>query len=191
MISSQGSSRHFRSALCALACLALLLVGCEESDAPPPPDPADSTSASSVHPEIQTLAQRFLRYSYRGAMLSSSHPLNDSLQAFTSYSGLGSEVMLVDTFSVESVRSRNDSVFVAQVRFPHALMISSDWQASDPAVDVQRSLQIQSSMVTSAPRTVGWPALRAHILDIRPEKGQATVQRIQERFEQLEASSGV
>lgn len=192
MISSPGVLRHFRSALCALACLALLLGGCEGSENPPDdPEPADSMSTSSVPTEVQSLAQRFLEYSHRGAMLSSTHPLNDSLQALTSYSGLGNQVMLVDTFSIESVRARSDSVYVAKVRFPRTLMISSEWQASDPAVDVQRTLRIQSSKVADAPRIVGWSALQAHIQEVRPEQAQTTVQRIRDQFEQLRKKPGV
>lgn len=187
MVSPQRPIRHFRSALCVLACFAFLLAGCGSSNSDDPNDstPTDSTSTSSATAEARTLAQRFLRYAYRGAMLSSTHPLNDSLQTLTSYSGLGSQVMLVDTFSVESVRTRNDSVFVAEVRFPRTLMVSSEWQASDPAVDVQRTLRIQSSKVASAPRIVGWTALQAHIQDVRPDQARATIQRLRKQFEQV------
>jgi len=124
-------------------------------------------------------------------MLSSTHPLNDSLQALTSYSGLGSQVMLVDTFSIESVRARSDSVYVAEVRFPRTLMISSEWQASDPTVDVQRTLRIQSSKVADAPRIVGWSALQTHIQEVRSEQAQTTIQRIRDQFEQLRKKPGV
>lgn len=193
MASPQPPRRHFRAALCALACFALLLVGCGKSYDPPnnSSNSADSTSTAAVPPEVQTLTQRFLEYSYRGAMLSSTHPLNDSLQALTSYSGLGSEVMLVDTFSVDSVRAHSDSGFVAEVRFPRALMVSSEWQTSNPAVNVQRTLRIQSLKVASAPRIVGWAALREHIRDVRPDQAQATTQRIQKQFKQLRERPGV
>ena len=191
MASPQPPRRHFRAALCALACFALLLAGCGQDLPDDGSEPADSTSTAAVPPEVRALTQRFLEYSYRGAMLSSTHPLSDSLQALTGYSGLDSEVMLVDTFSVDSVRAHSDSGFVAEVRFPRALMVSSEWQTSNPAVNVQRTLRIQSLKVASAPRIVGWAALREHIRDVRPDQAQATTQRIQKQFKQLRERPGV
>lgn len=185
MTSPQRPLRQSHAAFCALTCAALLLAGCGEDLPDDGSEPADSTSTAFVPTEVQTLTQRFLEYSYRGAMLSSTHPLNDSLQALTSYSGLGSEVMLVDTFSVDSIRAHGDSMFVAEVRFPQALTVSSEWQTSNPAVNVQRTLRIQALKVASAPRIVGWTALQDHIRNVRPENAQETVQRLRKRFEQL------
>jgi hypothetical protein len=163
----------------------LLTPGCgnESGEGPPERDtlttngPADSMAA--VGGAARTLAARYLGYSYQGASLRSTHPLNDSLFALRTGEGTGSPVVLIDTFRIaSSAVTHRDSGHVVQVEVPHAMQVSKTWHLSDAAALRPFTVHIRNDSVTQAPRLVGWPALQRHIRRVEPDSGDAIVERL-------------
>lgn len=176
--------------------LVLLLAGCGGSDdggsdkkpteeidliAPIPTD--TSARADSL---VQHLVSRYLSYAYQGATLRSTHPLNDSLFALKAGKGTGGPVMLVDTFYVDATSiSHDDSIHTVRVEAPHALTVSKVWGTSNPRTGHTVTIQIQDNKVARAPRIVGWPALRAHVLKVESDSGEAIVNRLRQQWTNL------
>lgn len=182
-------------ALFSLFLSAVLVVGCSNEDdpdedrdttavAPPPSIPADSSAQADAL--TRRLAARFLRYSYQGASLRSTHPLNDSLNALTAGMGPGGPVTLVDTFSIDSASvAHAGSTHTVQVRVPHALTVTKVWKTSNPQSNHSFTIRIVNDKVAKAPRIVGWPALRAHVRRVEPDEGEAIVERLRTRWADL------
>lgn len=157
-----------------------LLVGCGNgSDNDDGPDAPNKPSAS----EARHLASRYLTLSYKGASLRSTHPLNDSLLALRAGRGGGGPVVLVDTFTVEpDSLSPADSAHTVRVHVPHALTVSKVWETSTPQTEQTFTLRIHDGEIAGAPRIVGWPALRRHILRVESGNGEAIVERLRTRW---------
>lgn len=185
MIAPSPNRPFFHVALLTLLVSAPWLAGCgNESggDGRPPDTLAVGQDAPSVSGARQ-LTNRYLALSYKGASLRSTHPLNDSLLAVRAGRGGGGPVVLVDTFKVElDVISRADSGYTVQVHVPHALTVSKVWETSTPQTDQTFSLRINDREVSKAPRIVGWPALRRHILRVEPTAGEDIIERLQSRW---------
>lgn len=162
--------------------LGLALSGCGNGDSGVE---AKDTTAVGENRAARTLAHRFLRYSYEGAILRSTHPLNDSVAALVNHPAPGRYLTLVDTFSIGTTGVESDSVSTVSVTFPHAIKVSSDWRTTEPEVGAQRTLRVGRERILEGPGIVGWRALKAHILDVVPDSGDAVAARIEERFRQL------
>lgn len=189
MFGNRSRTRQSRSLAVALAITtALFLAGCGNGDTDPPNQ--DTTAVATAQP-AQSMARRFLRYSYEGATLSSTHALSDSVAELIRHPAPGEYVTLVDTFSVGTATVRTDSVIAVSVTFPRALKVSLDWRTTDPEVEAERTLRVGPNRILEAPRIVGWPALRAHIVDVVADSGAAVANRIEERFRELAKKPGV
>lgn len=188
MLGIRSRTSQARSLAAALAiATALFLSGCGDGETHAPN--RDTTAVAKAQP-ARSMARRFLRYSYEGAHLSSTHPLSDSVAALIQHPAPGEYVILVDTFSVGTASVRSDSVSVVSVTFPRALKVSLDWRTTDPEVDAERTLRVGPNRILEAPRIVGWPALRAHIVDVVADSGAAVATRIEERFRELAKAPG-
>lgn len=182
--------------LAAFSCLALLLAGCGGSSNEDPKDdaaedidlvaPIPTDTSARADSLVQHLVVRYLSYAYQGASLRSGHPLNDSLFALKAEKGAGGPVLLVDTFDVRGHSiSPEDSSHTVQVHAPHALRISNVWTSSNPEMGHAFTVRIEDRKIAGAPRIVGWPALRDHILRVEPDSGEAIVTRLEERWTDL------
>ena len=153
----------------------LLLAGCQSCTSTEETPPAVTTE-QSINP--RALATDYLRYTYQGALLSSDHPLNDSLSALMTGAIGGSTLTIIDTFSVESVEETGTSEHTVQVRFPRSVQIESGtWTLSAPATDTRRSIQIRGSEVYEAPYVAGWPAFQRHLRDVAPAAADTVLER--------------
>lgn len=160
----------------------LLLAGCQSCDAP-----EEDESAPLVAPtergigeqlDPRALATRYLRYAYEGALLSSDHPLNDSLSALAASPIGGRGLTVIDTFSVESVQTVEDSGHVVEIQFPRSVRIQSvTWETSAPTIDERHSLRVYENKVHEAPHVVGWPAFQRHLRDVAPEAADSVLER--------------
>lgn len=166
----------------AVLVVVLLLAGCQSDDSekkeksPPMVAPTEQPSDQKLSP--RTLATRYLRYAYRGALLSSDHPLNDSLAMLMAGSVGGRALTIIDTFYVESVQTA-DSVHTVRTRFPRSVQIQSvTWATSPPTVDAQQSLRIRGNYIRKAPHVVGWPAFQTHLRDVAPEAADSVLTNI-------------
>lgn len=160
----------------------LVLSGCGSDSTE---ETGDNPTAGARTSEARSMAGRFLRYSYEGAILSSTHPLNDSISALVRHPAPGKYVTLVDTFVVESAEVTSDTTAMVSATFPHAIKVSSDWRTKEPQVDAQRTLRLGPDRILEGPRIVGWKALEAHILEVVSDSGDAVVKRIQNRFRRV------
>ena len=178
----------FRSAIAGLLIVALPLVlanGCGGNPDQPPSERGTSKtgdspdSLSQADSLARALASRYLGYSYQGASLRSTHPLNDSLFALTAGSSADGPVVLVDTFSLAPGAVTNrDSAQAVRAEVPHARQISKAWRLSAPSATRPFTVRIRNGEVTQAPRLVGWPALQRHIRRVEPDSGDAIVERL-------------
>jgi hypothetical protein len=176
------------SAATSLLLLAVLIVGCGENGNDGPSDPKNNAeaNAASVDSLAHDLAARYLRLSYSGASLRSTHPLNDSLQALTSGKVAGGPVTLVDTFHVDPASiERSDSSRTVPVQVPAALTVSKVWKTSDPRTETTLMVQTNGKTISQAPRLVGWIALRDHILRVESDSGEAIARRLQDRWAEV------
>lgn len=178
--------------LVSVALFAVLLVaglsGCggesPEKEKAPPTSQADSTARPDSL--ARRLAARYLRLSYKGVSLRSTHPLNDSLLALRGGTPAGGPVLLVDTFYVQSeLAARTDSSRTVRVRVPTALTVSRTWRTSNPQTGTTVAVRVQDTTVTRAPRLVGWPALRTHLRRVEPDSGAAIAERLHKRWTAL------
>lgn len=160
--------------------------GCN-SDSPPDDSRKISPDSSRQNDSLtQTLASRYLRYSYQGASLRSTHPLNDSLFALKTGGGSGGPVILVDTFFVEpAAMSHQDSLRLVRVEVPHAAQVSKSWKLSDIRSSRTFAIRIQNRKIFQSPRLVGWPALERHIRRVEPDSGAVIVKRLQKQWTNL------
>jgi hypothetical protein len=172
----------------------LLLAGCQSDDStenedasstmketPPMVTPTDRPPGQQLSP--RTLATRYLRYAYAGALLSSDHPLNDSLAALMSGSVGGRRLTVIDTFSVESVQTISDSAHTVRARFPRSVQIQSvTWETSASTIDTFRTLRIRNHHVHEAPHVVGWPAFQRHLQGVAPAAADSVLPRMREKL---------
>jgi len=143
----------------------LLLAGCQSCSSPDDPPSAVATEQTT---DPRALATIYLRYAYRGALLSSAHPLNDSLSALTAGSMGGQALTVIDTFAVDSVQT-NEAGYTVRVRFPRSVQVQSGtWTVSPPSVDTSPSLRIRQGEVYEGPHVVGWSAFQNHLQDVAP-----------------------
>ncbi|MFB6273686.1 MAG: hypothetical protein ABEL51_12405 [Salinibacter sp.] len=164
----------------------LLLSGCggEDPNKKSLVSQADTTARSDSL--AHRLAARYLRLSYKGASLRSTHPLNDSLLALRGGRPAGGPVLLVDTFYVQpELAARTDSSRTVRVRVPTALTVSRTWRTSNPQTGTTVTVRVQDTTVTRAPRLVGWPALRTHLRRVEPDSGTAIAERLHKRWTAL------
>ena len=183
---------RFRSCFVGLLIVALplaLTTGCEGEPDQEPPDretPETDLAADSLaraDSVARALTAQYLGYSYQGASLRSTHPLNDSLFALKAGAGAGGPVVLVDTFSIEDdAVAHRDSVRIVRVDVPHALQVSKTWQLSAPSATRPFTVRIRNDKVQQAPRLVGWPALQRHIRRVEPDSGDAIVERLRTQW---------
>jgi hypothetical protein len=179
----------------------LLLAGCQSDDAPDKTDGAESESAppmvvptersldQSLSP--RALATRYLRYAYRGALLSSDHPLNDSLALLMAGSVGGRALTVIDTFYVESVQP-TDSGHTVRARFPRSVDIQSvSWETSAPVIDTRRTLHLRQNHVHEAPHVVGWPAFQRHLRDVAPAAADSVLPRMGTKLGRPPSKAGV
>lgn len=175
-------------AAASLLLLAAPIVGCGEKDNDGTTDPSANVEASAASADsvARRLAARYLRLSYRGASLRSTHPLNDSLQALTSGKVAGGPVTLVDTFHVDNISIKeSDSSYAIRVRVPAALTVSRVWETSDPRTETTVTVESDSETISGAPRIVGWTALRDHVLRVEPDSGEAVAGRLRDRWAEV------
>ena len=153
----------------------LLLAGCQSCTSTEKTPPAVTTEPT-VNP--RALATDYLRYTYQGALLSSDHPLNDSLSALMAGAIGGSTLTIIDTFTVESVKETGTSEHTVQIRFPRSVQIESGtWSLSAPASDTRRSVRIRGTEVYEAPYVAGWPAFQRHLRDVAPTAADTVLKR--------------
>ncbi len=181
----------------------LLVAGCQSNDsaekeesaekketAPPMVVPTEQSLDQQLGP--RPLAARYLRYAYQGALLSSDHPLNDSLAALMAGAVGGRTLTVVDTFYVESVQAAGDSGHTVRARFPHAVQIQSvTWETSAPTVDAHRSLHVRQNHLREAPHVVGWPAFQRHLQSVAPRAADTVLTRMRATFEEPASEAGV
>ena len=160
----------------------LLLAGCQSCTSTEETPPA-VTAEQTIPP--RSLATDYLRYAYQGALLSSDHPLNDSLSAIMAGAIGGSTVTVIDTFSVESVENTGSSEHTIQVRFPRSVQIESGtWSISAPATDTRRPIRIRGDEVYEAPYVVGLPAFQRHLRDVAPAAADTVLERAETALRQ-------
>lgn len=167
----------------------LLLTGCQSCSTP------DEKASAPVTPESEqaveedrgprALATRYLDYAYRGALLSSDHPLNDSLTALTDGAiGGGQTITIIDTFHVETVQAVGDSGHAVRFRFPRSVEIESvSWTISAPVVDAQHTLRVRQNTVHDAPHVVGESAFKRHMTEVAPAAADSVLERTNARLE--------
>lgn len=163
----------------------VLLVGCGENnnDGTSDPDTNEEANAASIDSLARRLAVQYLRLSYSGASLRSTHPLHDSLRTLTRGKVAGGPVTLVDTFHVDPASIEGtDSSRTVRVQVPAALTVSRVWEASNPRTETTLTIRTNGKTVSKAPRLVGWSALRDHILRVEPDRGDAIASRLRERW---------
>ncbi len=182
-----------------LVLAALLLAGCQSNDAdesnetddsPPMVAPTERSLDQQVSP--RTLARRYLRYAHHGALLSSDHPLSDSLAMLMAGAVGGRTLTVVDTFRIASVQTTGDSVHTVRARFPRSVQIQSvTWETSSATVDATRSIRIRKNHVREAPHVVGWPAFQRHLRDVAPEAADTVLTRMRSQFGGSPSEAGV
>ena len=111
-------------------------------------------------------------------MLSSEHPLTDSLSALTAGPIGSGTLTIIDTFSVEAVQDSGEGKHTVRVRFPRSVRIQSgSWTTSSPTVDAQRTLRIRQDEVVEGPHVVGWPAFQRHLREVAPAAADTVLER--------------
>ena len=165
----------------------LLLSGCQScttTDEPPPAATAEQT------PPPRTLAADYLRYAYQGALLSSDHPLNDSLSALMTGRISGRTLTVIDTFMIESVEVQEEPHTV-HVRFPRSVQIqSATWATSPAATDEERRIRIRQAKVSAAPHVVGWPAFQHHLREVAPAAADTVLRQVAIKLKQSRSDEG-
>jgi hypothetical protein len=174
------SSLHSSIAGLLLVVLPLILAsGCGENPDKNLSERDTSETEGSPDSLARALASRYLGYSYQGASLRSTHPLNDSLFALKPGASADGPVVLVDTFSfAPDAVTHQDSVQVVRIDVPHARQVSKTWRLLDLSATRSFTVRIRNGKVTQAPRLVGWSALQRHIQRVEPDSGDAIVERL-------------
>jgi hypothetical protein len=145
--------------------LAVTLVGCGNADSDVSPEPTMITKEAEPEPEPTTVAQKFVGLSYKGALLRSDHPLNDSLFAYLKGPWVGESITVADTVYIESTTAASDTGYTATVEMPRAVRVTP-WSVSQLGTNVMRSVEVRNGSVVSGPHVVGWPAFRDHVMGL-------------------------
>lgn len=154
--------------------LASLIAGCRtDSQAVQELDNRNDANAATalelpVSPEgeVAELVSEYVAYKYHGALLGGSNPASEPFWNMRAlHDGPGGElVWAIDTFHVEHIFRRDDTMHVAHVRYPRAVLVGPPSYVGQARQDLSDTILVSRGLIYSYDEmVVGREALRSHI----------------------------